>query len=73
MSLTGSDVRWGRRAVSETSQPEAALGRAVIRLMERAQAISPAPLDPEVAAGLMTLELRGLVRQLVGQRYVRSS
>ncbi|TMF14776.1 MAG: GAF domain-containing sensor histidine kinase [Chloroflexi bacterium] len=56
MSLTGSDVRWGRRAVSETSQPEAALGRAVIRLMERAQAISPAPLDPEVAAGLMSDE-----------------
>jgi DNA processing protein len=27
----------------------------------------------QVAAGLMTLELRGLVRQLVGQRYVRSS
>jgi predicted Rossmann fold nucleotide-binding protein DprA/Smf involved in DNA uptake len=26
----------------------------------------------QVAAGLTTLELRGLVRQLAGQRYVRS-
>jgi len=56
MGFSGPEEGWEARPVTESTPPEAALGRAVIRLMERVRTTSPDRLDPRVAGQLLSDE-----------------